>query len=65
MRHRKGKINLFSDNDIQMIKKSLDNGNNILIRKSRNDILILEQRTKTLSRFDKDRQISEKENKET
>lgn len=56
---------MFSDNDIQMIKKSLENGNNILIRKSRNDILIVEQRTKTLSRFDKDRQISEKEKKET
>ncbi len=56
---------MFNEKEIEYIRRTIENGNNILIRKSKNDILILEQRTKTLSRFDKDRQISEKEKKET
>lgn len=55
---------MFTNKEIEYIRNTIENGNNILIRKSRNDILILEQRTRTLSKFDKDRQLSEKEKKE-
>ncbi len=52
---------MFSQKEIEYIRKTLESGNNVIIRKSKNDILILEQRTKTLSKFNEDRQLPEKE----
>ena len=46
---------MFSDKDIQMIKQSLENGNDVLIRNKKDEIQIIEQKQKILSRKQKNK----------
>lgn len=50
---------MFTDKDIQMIKKSLENGSDVLIRNKKDEIQIIEQKQKILGRKQKNKRCTE------
>lgn len=50
---------MFTEKDIQMIKRSLENGNDILIKNKKDEIQIIEQKQKILDRKQKNKRCTE------
>ncbi len=48
-----------SKNDLEIIKKSLDRGNDVLIKAKRDEIQIIEQKPKIISRIEKNKRCTE------
>lgn len=50
---------MFTEKDIQIIKRSLENGNDILIKNKKDEIQIIEQKQKILDRKQKNKRCTE------
>lgn len=50
---------MFTEKDMQMIKKSLESGSDVLIKNKKDEIQIIEQKHKIISRKQKNKRCTE------
>ena len=50
---------MFTEKDMQMIKKSLESGNDVLIKNKKDEIQIIEQKHKIIGRKQKNKRCTE------